>query len=253
MTRGAAANAILDAGRSKKRLSPSPQPPTHLRPAALPPSSSSSFSGLVHSFRLSSPFVQRFLRGLFPPSFFCSARVRSRPPTPSFCLFILSLSLPLPLPLPCFSLSLLPSFASFCRFLALCTPNARPFLLPFSLASPSLFLFGGFLVGYPASLPISSSSRLMPRDRQMMIKKAPLRVRTTPRRSTPSLCAPLRPALARFGPLRPAPTRATTLRTLSPPPTPPPSLAHTPFLSSFLLDFPTLPPSVFSLVAWFPF
>lgn len=40
-------------------------------------------------------------------------------------------------------------------------------------------------------MPSSFSSRLIPRDRQMMIKKAPLRVRTTPRRSTPLPDTPL--------------------------------------------------------------
>ena len=191
MTRGAAANAILDAGRSKKRL-PSPPPPSLFLPGLR--YNLSVFLPTTLSLVVRPPLLLT-RGGLFPLSLlsFLALHAFARaPPPPSFCLFILSRPL-----VPSLSHSLrsslsrsvshssLPSFASFYsppRFLALCTPNegslafppARcpylslrlPLLHPsFFFYPPSLslslsfshslspFLFSGSFAGYQASLP----------------------------------------------------------------------------------------------------
>lgn len=129
MTRGAAANAILDAGRSKKRSLPFPLCPRALTLARSLPSI---------------PLSLSLFRALFlslPCDSFGGA-------SPSLSFFLLG-------PAPSFS-----------------TILARFFLG--TLLSPL------FRRRSPRGFPLSSL--LMPRDRQMMIKKAPVRVRTTPRR-----------------------------------------------------------------------
>jgi len=129
MTRGAAANAILDAGRSKKRslpfpLCPVPHPRTLSR--SLPSIYFSLFVSLLRSFPLAS---LRLFRG---------------------GLLFLFLSF---------------SRASFFFFLA----SSLVLSCPHHPAATRRVVF-----------PLSSL--LMSRDRQMMIKKALVRVRTTPRR-----------------------------------------------------------------------
>lgn len=199
MTRGAAANAILDAGRSKKRLSPSPYPLLALF----------ILLRLVHSFRLSSAFSVRhsatrtlylsrsfasarafpshspFLLSFHPFSFFPYPLPTPGPHSAAICRRQPSLSFPSSLPFSSSSLLLLLPLSH--RFLALCTPNAL--YTPHILFTPAVFADPTQVT--PATMPSSFSSRLIPRDRQMMIKKAPLRVRTTPRRSTPLPDTPL--------------------------------------------------------------
>ena len=141
MTRGAAANAILDAGRSKKRSFSFPLCP-------VPSTRALSFS----LFLSLAPFHLFFLLCLSLPLF--SSRFSAT------LLGGLSLS---------FFLS--PQASSFF------------FLHPSSLLSLGTLLSPPTYRRSPRGFPLSSL--LMPRDRQMMIKKAPVRVRTTPRRLVP--------------------------------------------------------------------
>lgn len=132
MTRGAAANAILDAGRSKKRSLPFPLCPRALTLARSLPSISLSLS---------------LFRALF--------------------LSLLCDSFGGPLPL----------FLSFSSGQLLLFPSILAHFFLGTLLPPP------FRRRSPRGFPLSSL--LMPRDRQMMIKKAPVRVRTTPRRPVP--------------------------------------------------------------------
>lgn len=138
MTRGAAANAILDAGRSKKCSLPFP---------LCPVPSTRSLSPLARSLP-SIPSSLSLFRALFL-SLPCDSFGGG--PSPSLSFFLLG-------PAPSFSSVL-------ARFFLGTLPSP-----PSRRCSPR---------GFPLS------SLLMPRDRQMMIKKAPVRVRTTPRRPVP--------------------------------------------------------------------
>lgn len=140
MTRGAAANAILDAGRSKKCSPPFP---------LCPVPSTRSLSPLARSLP-SIPSSLSLFRALFL-SLPCDSFGEGGGPSPSLSFFLLG-------PAPSFSSVL-------ARFFLGTLPSP-----PSRRCSPR---------GFPLS------SLLMPRDRQMMIKKAPVRVRTTPRRPIP--------------------------------------------------------------------
>lgn len=142
MTRGAAANAILDAGRSKKRFSTLPLSPLSVR---CPPRSRLPLLSFSHSFSLfSSRFSSATLSGAAPSLFLSFFPIALSGRSPSF---------------------------SFTSYLASLTSG------PPSTPTPRVTIV---VVVAPRGLPLSSL--LMPRDRQMMIKKAPVRVRTTPRR-----------------------------------------------------------------------
>ena len=196
MTRGAAANAILDAGRSKKRL----PPPSLFLPGLR--YNLSVFLPTTLSLVVRPPLL--LTRGglrLFPLSLlsFLALHAFARaPPPPSFCLFILSRPL-----VPSLSRSLRVSFSlslslslsySFflllppstlhhvsllfvsrtkalafpparCPCLSLCLP--RTFYYPsFFFYPPFLFLslslFAGSFAGYQASLPSSPPPLLLP-------------------------------------------------------------------------------------------
>lgn len=199
MTRGAAANAILDAGRSKKRSLP---PLQCFCPLALLLVLYLSFSLFHFFFSLSSShFSTRLFRGAF-----LSLSFLLSPHSNSFFLLLPASLLPwcltVPVPLP--------------LLVVWCSPRGLPF-----------------------------SSLLMPRDRQMMIKKAPVRVRTTPRRPAIPACIAPCPHL----PPPPPPL----------PPLPPPAILLSP-LSLTSLHYTNVlfpPPAANSLfffsVAWFPF
>lgn len=161
------------------------------------------------------------------------------PPAQSLSLcrarsFFLALSLSLSYSLPPVSLSLSRSFhslpcdsfgsLSLSFFLSLCTGSFffhRPTTLlppvpttPVAARSPSFF------------------SLLMPRDRQMMIKKAPVRVRTTPRRPVPTPAPRSPPSPPPLSPPSPPPCL---------PPSPPPAILLPLFLSRFSPPRVTLP------------
>lgn len=72
----------------------------------------------------------------------------------------------------------------------------------------------------------------MPRDRQMMIKKAPVRVRTTPRRPVPTPAPRSPPSPPPLSPPSPPPCL---------PPSPPPAILLPLFLSRFSPPRVTLP------------
>jgi hypothetical protein len=157
MTRGAAANAILDAGRSKKRLSPSPHPPTHPPPAPSPsrphrPHPSPVWYTLSVFLRRSSSasYVDSFLLR----SFALHAFARAHPPLPSvFSSFLF----------PCLSRSRSPSLFSFsASFFCLLLPFPRS-LYPERCSAFPPALFPCISFSLPLFLSFSLSLRRIPR------------------------------------------------------------------------------------------
>ena len=186
MTRGAAANAILDAGRSKKRL-PSPPPPSLFLPGLR--YNLSVFLPTTLSLVVRPPLLLT-RGGLFPLSLlsFLALHAFARaPPPPSFCLFILSRPL-----VPSLSHSLRSSlslslslFASFFCLLLLSTtfpcslyPERRlsclsscpmslsvppsPSTTPFFLFLPAISLSLSLFLSLSLSLPLLRILRRLP-------------------------------------------------------------------------------------------